>query len=175
MAMVVASPAAPRAARARPASHARSTARSHPWCGSPTTGEHSSPRADVQGLRPIDGDRVAGEVPQGVDHRIAGAARPRRFRAIAAKTHKPPSDSNAGPRPREQTPCGRSADKAFNSPGSIRLIPSQREIGRVSRRSRGERQRSDGSGRQTLPPAQSRQAADWSCASASWRARDGAA
>src|SRR5208282_2280618 len=63
MAMVVASPAAPRAARARPASHARSTARSHPWCGPPTTGEHSSTRADVQGLRPIVGDRVAGELP----------------------------------------------------------------------------------------------------------------
>ena len=56
-----------RAARARPASHARSTARSHPWCGSPPTGEHSSPRADVQGLRPIDGDRVAGELSPAFD------------------------------------------------------------------------------------------------------------
>jgi hypothetical protein len=36
-----------------------------------------------KGLCPIDGDRLA-SCPEGVDHRIAGAARLRRFHAIAA-------------------------------------------------------------------------------------------
>src|SRR5215469_3985846 len=73
------------------------------------------------------------------------------------------------PRSREQTPCRRC--QAFNSRVPMRLTRWQREIGRVSYRSRGERRRLDGSGRRNPPPARSRQEADWSCASASWRAQ----